>query len=96
MNISKFLHILPWTYHETINIISSLHVLQHILHVILKNYVTHAEIFAKKQDNSTQNPKTTVFLTILLPLHWNLTIPYLNTLGNLFPVLIQLISNPYT
>ena len=96
INIFKFLHILSWTHHETINIISSLHILQHILHVILKNYVTHAEVFAKKLDIFTQNPKNTVFLTIFLPSHWNLTIPYLNTLRDLSPVLIQLIFNPYT
>ena len=65
----------------------------HILRVTLKNYIMHAETFAKKLDISTQNPKNTVFLTIFLPSHWNLTIPYLNTLVNLFPMLIQGISN---
>ena len=52
--------------------------------------------FAKKPDISAQKPKNTVFLTTFLPSHRNLTIPHPNTLRNLFPVLLQLISNPYT
>ena len=65
------------TYHDPRkkNIILSLH----SLNVILISYITRAEIFAKKTDISTQNPKNTVFLTVFLPSHWNLTIPYLNT-----------------
>ena len=59
------------------------------LQVKLTKYITRAEIFAKKLDISTQNPKSTVFLTILLPSHWNLTIPYLITLENLFPILMS-------
>ena len=40
--------------------------------------------FAKKLDVSTQIRKNTVFLTILLPSDWKLTIVYLNKLENLF------------
>ena len=51
--------------------------------IIFTNKVMRAENFAKKLDISTHYPKKFIFLTILLPSHWNLTtnsIPYLNTL----------------